>query len=1032
MTISQHDQDMRRALFTVCETKEQLARWVRVFLKIDLPDAIVSDESNSCPMDLLWELYNKARLNNDESFSRVMAYANRGGGKCVKKGTMLRYRDRTSPIEKAKVGDEIWSGFAWRKVTDWIHDGEKESVTLNIRGREPLTTSTVHRVWCLTESGPDWVRVNDLKPGDRVALDVNTTTQYNLIPSEYDQGYILGILAGDGCLAFLDRGHVTLSTADKYVLSRWVDFCVREAGRPPKQSKTRPYDWRINSVQLCSKLKEMGCRQCHSFDKETPALITTFSHMSGFLSGLFDTDGSIHRNRMVLELTSLPLINSTHKFLTALGIDSRVKVGSKLRGLQKHLVHKLTVTAEDFSKLQEVNIKIMAGKAQRFIPDLRSVDTGNAIPKRFLQPLLSKLPTKGSKWRPGIKKPSVQYPRLSVNKIEKLIAYAEKLGLETDSHRTLLSDIKKFRWAEVESITVGRDEFFDLTVEEDHCYWSNGFVSHNTLSASIYEVLVILHLRRNAIHMAAIFDQAKKSQEYVRDFFNAPYIRDFRTGQNVKKIEVCYFKNKKGEVLTEKEWLELSEINKIKFERNHNYIQIVLCTLASSNGAHGEFMCADELDVIPKQNRNAYEESKHIPDSRNGILPITLLTSTRKFSYGLVQQEITKAAKTGLHVRHWNAIDIVQKCQPDRHLPDLPKKTYYINDSELRHVCEEDYLLLDEKEKERYYSREGFAGCLACPIFPACKGRLATHQTGASTMLKPISTAINSFKSNNLSQVQTQILCRQPDESGLIYPKYNREIHMKTASEMAAIITGNPYPQNISKSELLDLLVGSDARFYAGMDFGFTHDFSVVLGAVWGKYLLVVTVISMAGLELDEKIKICDPIKRFNPVIYGDPEAPADIKTFGRRGFNMRGWKKYPGSVKNGIEIVRMKLRPASGDPQMFFLKDDPGCEALGADMSTYHFMTDAAGQISEEPDDENDDKIDAHRYLVMNVFAPKGKILKESTKDPVQTGPTNTYTPEAPTNWMAEKIASLVGEGETSEVDTEPVRRGRFSFDLA
>jgi hypothetical protein len=554
-----------------------------------------------------------------------------------------------------------------------------------------------------------------------------------------------------------------------------------------------------------------------------------------------------------------------------------------------------------------------------------------------------------------------------------------------------------------------------------------------TLAASILEILLAIHLGRNVIHMAAVSDQSQKAQQYCRDHFSRPYLRDFRVGQNLKQIEFCrYFDESTGDSLTEKEWNELIE-GKDNYTRIYNYLQIVLCTLQSTNGQHGEAMICDELDVIPKQHRQAYEESKHIPDSRDGMSPITLLTSTRKFSYGLVQEEISNAHKTGLHVRHWNAIDISEACLPERHLPELPKETYWIDDSNLKHVSEAEYLLLDAQSQKRFYSKEGYVGCKTCPLFSSCKGRLATHQKSTSKMLKSIPFVISKFKEVSTAGAITQILCRTPDTSGLILPKFNREMHMKSASKMAEIITSEKQNPNLTKTELLQLALDKGGKFYAGMDFGFTHNFAVVLGVVFGEFMFVVSVIAMPNLELDEKIEVCKVLKQFNPIIFGDIAYPSDIKTFKRRGFNMRDWSKFPGSVKAGIEIIRMKLMPAVGVPQLFFLKEDAGCEFLASQIQKYHFMTDASGNVSQEPDKEEDDEIDALRYLVMNVFAPKGKINLPYAKTVVDLTGDGFYSERQEDIFktgLQSKIFELTSDSD-DYLDSSTVKRGKFFFDI-
>lgn len=558
-----------------------------------------------------------------------------------------------------------------------------------------------------------------------------------------------------------------------------------------------------------------------------------------------------------------------------------------------------------------------------------------------------------------------------------------------------------------------------------------------TLGASVLEILIILHLNRNVAHMAAILDQSKKAQEYVRDFLNKPYIRDFKVGENVKKISVVrYFEDATGESLTTNEWAKIEGAERNKYRRIENYIQVVLCTMQGANSAHTEFMTIDELDVIPKQHKPAYEEAKHIPMPRDGMLPITLLTSTRKFSYGLVQREIDETQKTGLQTRHWNVIDNTERCKPERHRPDLPRVDLWVDDADLRHVGDDDYALLDEQTKKRFVKHAAaFAGCKTCPLFSSCKTRLATHQKSNSPMLKPIPAVIMAFRQASTEHAQTQLLCRKPDTSGLIYARLNPMVHLKTARQIAEMVTGDKYATELSKAQLLDVLRSRGARFTGGMDFGFTHAFVATMGATFGRFHFVTHCISMPGLELDDKIRVSEPFKEWNPTIFGDTEDPASIKTFRRRGFKMKEWVKRPNSVKAGIEIVRMKLMNSLQEVSLFFLKDDPGVEFLVQKLQKYHFLTDAAGEISDVPDDDGDDEADALRYQVMNTFAPNGNLVADKTTTfaaPVTQAPLTQPDPNK--DWMKSKIQELTGSSNSvlgvNEAPSSFIKKGRFVFD--
>jgi len=550
--------------------------------------------------------------------------------------------------------------------------------------------------------------------------------------------------------------------------------------------------------------------------------------------------------------------------------------------------------------------------------------------------------------------------------------------------------------------------------------------TYKTLSASVLEVALVLHTPRNIAHLAATQDQSGKAQSYCRDFFAKPYLCDFRMGQNIKKIDVCRFSNERtGIHLTEKEWQVLSDDEKTLFERKDNYIQIVTLTLQGANSAHTELLVVDEVDTVPTQNRGAYEEAKHIPDPRNGLNPITLLTSTRKFSYGLVQKEIDEAAKSGLKVFHWNAVDVAQACTPDRHKPELPKVQLYVNDSELTTVSEEAYSKFDVAMQSKFTQHEGFGGCATCSLFSVCKSRLATHQTSKSPLLKPITWLRNRLKEVSTGMALTQIMCRQPDSTGLIYPKLDRAIHVKTASEIAQMVTGRTAPQHLDKGTLLRILVDRGCKFVSGMDFGFTHPFSCITMAVWGQNAFVVDCVSRSGLELDDKVAVCEHLRVLNPTIHADTEAPADIETFKRRGFQMKGAIKGRGSVKSGIEIVRMKIQPALGPPTLFFLAGDPDVEFAFQQLKMYHFVTDEGGNISDEPEKVDDDSADAARYGIVGTFAPNHKI--SLPQNPNNPAPSDGNSVSGKPQWMQEYISKLLDGGDIAA--NKPIRKGNFHF---
>jgi hypothetical protein len=500
--------------------------------------------------------------------------------------------------------------------------------------------------------------------------------------------------------------------------------------------------------------------------------------------------------------------------------------------------------------------------------------------------------------------------------------------------------------------------------------------SYKTLGAAVLEILLGMHLGHDVGHLAALKEQSIVAQRYVKRFFNFPYLRDFKTGDNLDEVFIeKYTHEKTGDVLTIKEWRELLPAQQGLYKYHKSIIKIIICTIRGVNSFHCPLLICDEIDVVA--DNRAYEDAKMIPSPMGGRLPITLLTSTRKISTGLVQKEIDKAVDNDgtvrLHIRHWNLIDVTEKCPPERCLPHLPKIPIYVNEDQLDAISETKYELLPDDVKDKFIKHEGFQGCLSnCKLFAACKTRLYTIQKSKSRLLRQIDHTINQFRDVTLDNAKAQLLCRQPSSEGKIYPSLDRTIHLKTAAQMAEMLLGMPVDPNFTKKQLIALIKERDDwGFYTGMDFGFTHNFAVTTGAADGYRMFILDAFCIPNLLPDAIVNTCNKrLKYLNPAIYADPESPMLVAMLKQEGFRMKKWKKGPGSLLGGMDVVKLKLREPMGDPTLFFLAGDPGVEELFKQMGQYHWKTDPNGDMSDVPDEKDDDGPDSCRYLVMNKFS--------------------------------------------------------------
>lgn len=552
-----------------------------------------------------------------------------------------------------------------------------------------------------------------------------------------------------------------------------------------------------------------------------------------------------------------------------------------------------------------------------------------------------------------------------------------------------------------------------------------------TLAAAILEVLAVVHLDRSVAHMAAIESQSMKSAQYVKKFLSRPYLREFVVGNNKEIIWVVHYRNLETNAhINEDAYNALSEADKNNYEELRHFVRIVICTMAGANSEHVPFFVIDEVDVV--ENPKAYVEAQSIPAPYQGKEPITLLTSTRKFAIGLVQKEIDRAAKTGLKIRHWNLMDVTQACPASRHLPNEPRVPVFVNDTTLDVIPPDRLVRKTEEERSKYAEYQAYAGCLTnCKLFAACKGRLATDQKSTSPLLKSLTHATNQFKKFDLAYAQAQLLCRKPSTEGMIYPNFDRQVHMLTAAQMAERITGEKFDDSLTKEQLIELMIQWDLKPYAGMDFGFSHNFASPYGFVDGMRAYVVGCISKPGLEPPGMIEECNKhFTRVNPSIFPDKENPMLIQILKKAGFRMRDWVKGPGSLAGGIAVVRTKLKPVIGDPQIFLLKGDEGCELLALRLAAYHYKIDKAGTVTDQPDEEDDDECDGLRYWIMNVFASKGRIQSapaaNNNRQPIE----DVQAYHVQQTWA--KIMQELGTDQDTSGAESKGKVGGFKFDLS
>ncbi len=488
---------------------------------------------------------------------------------------------------------------------------------------------------------------------------------------------------------------------------------------------------------------------------------------------------------------------------------------------------------------------------------------------------------------------------------------------------------------------------------------------YKTLSMSCYEFVVMCHFGITVSHMAAIKNQSEKAVSYVTSYLRKcrKYIEHH--GRSIDSQAKSHIK------ITEN-------------EGDESYLKVIVCTMAGANGEHTLVFCADELDVV--QYPHAFEEAKLIPGPDRGRMPLTIFTSTRKFAFGLMQKEIENAEKNERPIRHWNIIDVTEKCQPNRHRPEEPKVKQYISRSlPLKQITPKAFEELKDEDKGKYEAIDAYAGCLECPLLPVCKTRLANRpEADVGGLYKSIDHVINTFKSTNPDIAEAQLMCWKPGSLGVIYGRFDMAENTLTVEQAYRAFTGDEPPPDLSLSDLIEQLHRREIPFYVGGDWGYRHNYALIASAMLpnGDWWLFET-FAMSELEFEDQLKYAKIFRdKYRPKRwFMDPAYPGNLKTFTKNGMPCKDFKK---DIMFGIESVRGQVVNATNRRRLrVILSPDNGNDFLVSGFRMHHFMTDAQGRITTKPDDEEfADVMDSLRYLGQNLFPPKKHGDKETVAD--------------------------------------------------
>lgn len=185
-------------------------------------------------------------------------------------------------------------------------------------------------------------------------------------------------------------------------------------------------------------------------------------------------------------------------------------------------------------------------------------------------------------------------------------------------------------------------------------------------------------------------------------------------------------------------------------------------------------------------------------------------------------------------------------------------------------------------------------------------------------------------------------------------------------------VEGLVYKEFDRSRHLYDTLpANTHFEILGGVDFGYTHPAAVIhvyKNPATGDYYVENEWYQKSRTEaqIADYVQSCG----FNRV-YPDPENPSAIQVLALKGINVREVVKGKNSVKNGIDRVRDLFKQNK-------LHINKRCTNLIGELESYCYPdSQTGGDTSENPIKENDDALDAMRYVIFMEHLIRRKIIE-------------------------------------------------------
>lgn len=535
--------------------------------------------------------------------------------------------------------------------------------------------------------------------------------------------------------------------------------------------------------------------------------------------------------------------------------------------------------------------------------------------------------------------------------------------------------------------------------------------SGKTLGMAIAELMILLHDKREVVHVGAIQNQAERCYAYQKNFlFN----------RQIKPIAI------RDDLPEDQRILEKANMSKSIFNVGGEKLtlEVIPCTLKATNGPHVPLVVVDEIDTVSGEGVKAFKEISGMLDSKAGKKALRVGISTRKSRYGLMNQKIEEMENSTdktRAVRRWTAFEFTERCPDSR--SGTKEIELYVNQEKMDVLNTEEFAKKDKNKQKEYVKHKALEGCARCPLFSICLTD-AKNQTSTSPMLKTLDEMVQKVRSEGADWAIAQLMNLKPSVEGIIFREFEEKVHVRTWNQMWFTLTGKEYPGECNHDMFVKKCHEMNIPCYAGVDWGFTAPNTVV-------YFFVDKRDNVYIVRCDGMTYISQPTwihhlktkyhNKYRCQLYApDTADQGAIQEMRKAGLPVAD-QKDKGAINTGIQVIKKFLKtPGSTEPKLFLAKET--CQPLINEFGLYHYKVDAAGLVTDDPDTEYDHWIDALRYPLTILFGKANIVLGgglefDSLSEVVDNQGFFQRTPNAQEFAQAQGIQLNIAEQDTSKL---------------